>query len=73
MGYPEVGRRIESLVPAAGLEPARPCELRILSPLRLPIPPPGLGTPPQAFGAQSSSEGSTRGGVATGRAANVGA
>jgi hypothetical protein len=25
------------LVPAAGLEPARSCELRILSPLRLPF------------------------------------
>ena len=30
------------LVPGAGLEPARPCGQRILSPLRLPIPPPGL-------------------------------
>ena len=29
------------LVPRAGLEPARPCGLRILSPLRLPISPPG--------------------------------
>ena len=28
----------EDLVPSAGLEPARPCELRILSPVRLPIP-----------------------------------
>ena len=27
------------LVPGGGLEPPRPCDLRILSPLRLPIPP----------------------------------
>lgn len=36
------------VVPAAGLEPARPFGQRILSPLRLPIPPGGhhdsLGT-----------------------------
>ena len=32
------------LVPGAGLEPARPFGQRILSPLRLPIPPPGLYT-----------------------------
>src|SRR5579859_5481366 len=31
------------LVPSAGLEPALPCEKRILSPLRLPIPPRGPG------------------------------
>ncbi len=30
------------LVPRAGLEPAREKSQRILSPLRLPIPPPGL-------------------------------
>ncbi len=29
------------VVPGAGLEPARPKGQRILSPLRLPIPPPG--------------------------------
>ena len=29
------------MVPAAGLEPARPYGQRILSPLRLPIPPSG--------------------------------
>ena len=29
------------LVPRAGIEPAWPCDRRILSPLRLPIPPPG--------------------------------
>ena len=29
------------MVPGAGLEPARPCGQRILSPLRLPVPPPG--------------------------------
>ena len=29
-------------MPEAGLEPARPCDRRILSPLRLPIPPLGL-------------------------------
>jgi hypothetical protein len=29
------------LVPGAGLEPARPFGQRILSPQRLPIPPPG--------------------------------
>ena len=29
------------LVPGAGLEPALPFEKRILSPQRLPIPPPG--------------------------------
>ena len=31
-----------SLVPGAGLEPARCCHRGILSPLRLPISPPGL-------------------------------
>ena len=30
------------MVPSAGLEPARPLGQRILSPLRLPIPPGGL-------------------------------
>jgi hypothetical protein len=30
------------LVPGGGLEPPRPYGQRILSPLRLPIPPPGL-------------------------------
>ena len=30
------------MVPGAGLEPARDCSRGILSPLRLPIPPPGL-------------------------------
>ena len=30
------------MVPGAGLEPARYCYRRILSPLRLPISPPGL-------------------------------
>lgn len=29
------------LVPEAGVEPARPCGRGILSPVRLPIPPPG--------------------------------
>ena len=29
------------MVPRAGIEPAWPCDRRILSPLRLPIPPPG--------------------------------
>ena len=29
------------MVPAPGLEPGRPFEQRILSPLRLPIPPSG--------------------------------
>lgn len=32
------------MMPGAGLEPARSCEQRILSPLCLPIPPPGLET-----------------------------
>ena len=32
-----------NLVPRAGLEPARPCEQRILSPLRLPFRHPGTG------------------------------
>ena len=31
------------MVPGAGIEPARPCGRRILSPLRLPVPPPGQG------------------------------
>jgi hypothetical protein len=31
------------LVPETGIEPAHPCERQILSLLRLPIPPPGLG------------------------------
>jgi hypothetical protein len=31
------------MVPGAGLEPARNCFRGILSPLRLPIPPPGQG------------------------------
>jgi hypothetical protein len=31
------------LVPRGGLEPPRPCGLRILSPLRLPISPSGHG------------------------------
>ncbi len=31
-----------SLVPRAGIEPAWPRGRRILSPLRLPVPPPGL-------------------------------
>ena len=35
MGLPE------TMVPGAGLEPARYCYRRILSPLRLPISPPG--------------------------------
>ena len=30
------------MVPGGGLEPPRSCDLRILSPLRLPIPPSGL-------------------------------
>jgi hypothetical protein len=30
------------VVPGAGLEPARPFSRGILSPLRLPVPPPGL-------------------------------
>jgi hypothetical protein len=30
------------MVPGGGLEPPRPYGQRILSPLRLPIPPPGL-------------------------------
>jgi hypothetical protein len=35
-------RLTEIVVPSAGLEPARPYGQRILSPLRLPIPPRGL-------------------------------
>ena len=31
------------MVPGAGIEPARPQSRRILSPLRLPVPPPGRG------------------------------
>ena len=31
------------MVPGAGIEPARPQSRRILSPLRLPVPPPGQG------------------------------
>ncbi len=31
------------MVPRTGVEPVRPCGRRILSPLRLPIPPPGQG------------------------------
>jgi hypothetical protein len=31
------------MVPRGGLEPPRPCGLRILSPLRLPISPSGHG------------------------------
>ena len=34
-------KALELMVPGAGLEPARCCHRRILSPLRLPIPPPG--------------------------------
>ena len=33
----------KGLVPGAGLEPARPCDRGILSPLRLPVPPPRQG------------------------------
>ena len=33
------------MVPGVGLEPTRPCGQRILSPSRLPIPPPGLVAP----------------------------
>jgi hypothetical protein len=33
----------DRMVPGAGLEPARYCNRGILSPLRLPISPPGLG------------------------------
>ena len=39
-----------SSVGAVGLEPTRPCGLRILSPVRLPIPP-----RPQAFGREYNS------------------
>jgi hypothetical protein len=43
-GGPEIDRGLSSeiLVPGAGIEPARPCSRGILSPLRLPVPPPGL-------------------------------
>ena len=34
----------EVMVPGAGIEPARPLSRGILSPLRLPISPPGLTT-----------------------------
>ena len=34
------------MVPRAGLEPAQSFPRRILSPLRLPIPPPGHGSEP---------------------------
>ncbi len=33
---------LSCLVPEAGIEPARPCEHRILNPARLPVPPLGL-------------------------------
>ena len=39
-----------AMVPGAGLEPARSCLRGILSPLRLPIPPPGLGSRRVDFG-----------------------
>ena len=32
---------VSFLVPGTGLEPVQPCDRGILSPLRLPIPPPG--------------------------------
>ena len=37
------------LVPGGGVEPPRPCDRRILSPLRLPVPPsrPGVGRAPK--------------------------
>ena len=45
------------LVPRAGLEPARSFEQRILSPQRLPIPPPGrdVGKMEARFGAYFGS------------------
>ena len=55
----------ESLVPGAGLEPARPCGQRILSPLRLPIPPPGCGAgrPSQHSNGAGGSGGKMEAGV----------
>ncbi len=38
----ESRKLLKIMVPGVGLEPTRPCGQRILSPLRLPIPPPGL-------------------------------
>ena len=38
-----------SLVPRAGIEPARYCYHRILSPARLPIPPSGQGIGVQIY------------------------
>lgn len=37
---PQISLRLS--VPEAGIEPARPCEHRILNPARLPVPPLGL-------------------------------
>jgi hypothetical protein len=36
----KVAKSLKNLVPGEGVEPSRPCGQRILSPLRLPIPPP---------------------------------
>ena len=47
-------RRVGCLVPRAGLEPARPCGQRILSPQRLPIPPPGLRREKWRLGSESN-------------------
>jgi hypothetical protein len=40
-GVPRLTKPASLLVPRGGLEPPRPCGLRILSPLRLPISPSG--------------------------------
>jgi hypothetical protein len=43
------------MVPGAGLEPARCCHRGILSPLRLPISPPGQGSSAEAGKAHGQS------------------
>ena len=42
------------LVPGGGVEPPRPCGRRILSPLRLPVPPSRLNVKPLNLGYYSS-------------------
>ena len=37
--YTNIEKTLDGVVLSAGIEPARPCDRGILSPLRLPIPP----------------------------------
>lgn len=41
--------RCSAGLPGVGIEPTRPCGHRILSPVRLPVPPPRRGAPPARF------------------------